>query len=302
MSLVNLKQVIELAVESVRPTTTAKSIQLHVDLNAEVGSVRGDANRLQQVVWNLLSNAVKFTPPNGWVRVRLFRQSDSIVMQVEDSGIGMQADFLPHVFERFQQADSSKTRSYGGLGLGLSIVRHLTEMHGGQVQADSKGEGQGSTFTVLLPPSVDDGSDAQRQDIYPDESVLLQGKQILVVDDDPDTLGFVGFTLEQCGAVVHTAKSAQEAKIWLQQVQPNLIISDIGMPYEDGYMFIRNVQREYLEQQRALVPAIALTAYASHQDRQEALSHGYQEHLAKPVDPDHLVAVVKRLLQAGVIS
>ena len=284
------------ACDSIRPTADAKNITLEIFLEPNLGRIQGDPERLQQVIWNLLSNAVKFTPSQGKVMVRAKYDQGSAMIQIQDTGQGIKPDFLPHVFESFRQENSSTTRSQGGLGLGLAIVRSLVECHGGEVWAESKGLGQGATFTVLLPllrepalrPALNLAPLASGE-TTPVEQPLL-GTQILVVEDETDTRDFIQLMLVEAGAEVTALASAQEAIACLQHWQPHLLISDIGMPQEDGFSFLRTYRR--LEQQRGgFIPAIALTAYAREEDRQQAFEAGFQVHLIKPIDPWELIKV-----------
>jgi CheY-like chemotaxis protein len=268
-----------------------------------VGLISGDPNRLQQVIWNLLSNAIKFTPSGGRVTIRLERKGTQAQIQVSDTGKGINADFLPHVFEYFRQADSSTTRTQGGLGLGLAIVRHLVELHGGIVTASSPGMEQGSTFTVTLPlkiqataiaPSEPLGS-TQKMGETLDNPPAFRGLRILVVDDETDTRDFYTAVLEEHGAEVIAVASADEALEVISRQRPDVLISDIGMPVRDGYSLIRHVRASELEE-GGMLPAIALTAYARDVDRQQAIAAGFQKHLSKPVEPNKLVAVVAHLI------
>lgn len=310
---VGLVSVINAAVDAVRPASFAKDIAFQVSLDASVGSVPGDSNRLQQVIWNLISNAIKFTPPKGAVEVKL-EQSDSYAqIVVSDTGAGIKAEFLPHVFDRFRQADSSYTRRHGGLGLGLAIVRHLVEMHGGTVRAESDGEGKGATFIVRLPLLKDEGR-AMRGDLrrdtsldYTDPSSLisqtsLDGLRLLVVDDEPDARELISAVLEQYGATVMAVASAAEALNLLAGCEPgrrpDVILSDIGMPGEDGLFLIKQV-RAMAQGAGANIPAIAVTAYARAEDRARALRAGYQIHIAKPFEPVDLVTAVAGLVREG---
>jgi signal transduction histidine kinase len=297
-------RVIETAIDSLRPTAEAKSVRLQVTLDPDAGPVLGDAQRLQQVVWNLLSNAVKFTPSGGSVHVRLRRRISHAEIEVSDTGQGIDPDFLPYVFERFRQADGSSTRKHGGLGLGLAIVRHITELHGGSVFADSPGKGKGATFTVSLPLMTSHKQDVRDErldsETNDDLSLNLTGfasleeVRVLVVDDDPETLLLLSTVLSQCGAQVKTASSADEGFREVQAWRPNLIVSDIGMPGENGYQFMQRV-RAWAREEATWIPAVALTAYARTEDRMKALSSGYQIHLPKPVEPAELIAVIVSL-------
>ena len=301
---VELPSIIEAALDSARPAAEAKGIHLDVFLDPLMSPMLGDADRLQQIVWNLLSNAIKFTPQGGRVEVRLTEATPNAVIQVADTGVGIRADFLPHVFDRFRQAESSHTRSHGGLGLGLSIVRHLTELHGGTVEVASDGEGKGSAFTVKLPLAVEltgevpvDGRPAAPQ-VWsaPD---LLKDLRILVVEDEKDTRELLVMALEGCGAKVTSTVSVPEALAAFENATPDVIVSDIGLPGEDGYSFIRKVRAR---NGGGRVPAAAVTAYAGAEDRRRALESGFQTHLAKPVDPSELVATVARLAGRRVLA
>lgn len=296
---------IEAAVEAVRPAAEAKEVRVQRILDTGVVTVSGDPVRLQQVVWNLLSNAIKFTPKGGRVQVRLERVNSHVEIAVSDTGPGIAPDFLPYVFDRFRQADGRTTRQHGGLGLGLSIVRHLVELHGGTVRAESGGEGQGATFTVLLPVAPVYQSVAVGERVHPaarDTLPLyecpdrLDGLRILAVDDEPDTRELLKAGLGQCGADVSVVGSASEALEALAVEVPDLLISDIGMPDEDGYELIRRV-RALPAESGGKMPAIALTAYARAEDRMQSLRAGYQMHVPKPVELAELVAVAASLVQ-----
>ncbi len=296
---VELHRVIEAALDSAGPAAGAKDIQLAVSLDPLTIPVLGDADRLQQVVWNLLSNAIKFTPRGGRIEVRLRESIPNAVIRVTDTGVGIRADFLPHVFDRFRQAESSPTRSHGGLGLGLSIVRHLIELHGGAVEVDSPGEGQGASFTVKLPqraelaeePPLEQRPASARFWSLPE---LLSGLRVLVAEDEKDTRDLLVTVLEQCGAEVTAAESVPEALAAFDRTSPDVLVSDIGFPGEDGYSLIRKV-RARQPGKGGRVPAAALTAYARPEDRQRAFEAGFQTHLAKPVDPSELITTVARL-------
>ncbi|MEG4628646.1 ATP-binding protein [Microcoleus sp. AR_TQ3_B6] len=302
---VNLVTVIESAIESVRLAAEAKSIRLQSVLDSQAGLLLGDANRLQQVVWNLLSNALKFTPKGGRVEIRLERVNSHAEITVSDTGPGISSEFLPFVFDRFRQHDSSTTRSYGGLGLGLAIVRQLVELHGGTVTVVSPGIGQGTTFTVTLPamiiplPPSDPEPLNSIVETKPrvDASPSLEGLQILVVDDEADALELLNTILQNNGAEVIAVASVKQALTIIETAtdrSPDVLVSDIGMPDEDGYSLIRKLRQ--LEAQRGgKLPAIALTAYARNDDRRQALLAGFQMHLTKPVDAAELVAVVASL-------
>ncbi|MEJ7698818.1 MAG: ATP-binding protein [Pyrinomonadaceae bacterium] len=294
--------VVESALETVRPAAEAKGIKLEIKEDADVSHISGDPNRLQQVIWNLLSNAIKFTPNEGEVALEIERTDDFVEIRVKDSGVGIKEEFLPHVFDRFRQADASSIRKFGGLGLGLAIVRHITEMHGGTVSARSQGENQGSTFTVKLPlvapPREAEETEIQKLDKSTDLetklSLSLDGLLILVVDDEEDTRQLLVQSLTFYGATVETADSAEEALTAIEDKNPDLLVSDIGMPGEDGYSLIRKV-RSLSNDQHKNIPAIALTAFTRAQDRVRALTSGYQNHVAKPVEPDELATVIASL-------
>lgn len=296
---VDLASVIEAAIETVKLAAEAKEIRLQTVLNPRAGTVSGDPNRLQQIVWNLLSNAIKFTSKRGRVQVVLERVNSHIEISVIDTGQGIKPEFLPYVFDRFRQADASITRSHGGLGLGLSIVRSLTELHGGTVSAKSQGEGKGATFIVSLPLIAvhPEETELKPEIAVADDTAIaydqptLSGVKVLVVDDEPDARNLIKCVLEECLAEVCTASSAVEALDLLQHYQPDVLVSDIGMPKEDGYQLIRQV-RKLPPEQGGRIPAVALTAYARAQDRKQALLSGYQMHVAKPVEASELVAVV----------
>ncbi|HEY9812183.1 MAG TPA: PAS domain-containing protein [Candidatus Sericytochromatia bacterium] len=290
---VNLAATIEAAIETVRLAAEAKSIHIQTIFPPSVVLVAGDSNRLQQVVWNLLTNAVKFTPIGGRVEIKLDCVESQAQIQVTDTGKGINRDFLPHVFDYFRQENSSTTRIFGGLGLGLAIVRHLVELHGGSVCVESLGEGQGATFTVRLPLIK---TNPQTSEPYkqPNRALDLSGIKILVVDDETDSREFISFVLEQSGAAVTAVASAREVLETIVQMKPNLLLSDIGMPDVDGFMLIREI-RAMSPEQGGEIPAIALTAYASEIDAEKALSAGFQRHIAKPVDPDELAAAVTSL-------
>jgi signal transduction histidine kinase/CheY-like chemotaxis protein len=305
MQRLDLGSVVEASVNAVRPTALAKDVRLNVRLDGATGEVNGDPNRLQQVFWNLLTNAVKFTPKDGEVTVALSRVNSHLEVSVSDTGEGIDSTFLPHVFERFRQADASTTRRHGGLGLGLSIVRQLVELHGGNIAAASGGAGKGSTFRVVLPlasatsyalateelPEHAETAIPERASVP--TTVDLDGIKVLVVDDEPDARSLIERLLQDRDATVTTAGSAREALDSLARELPDVLISDIGMPKEDGYSLIRKIRN--LNGGRNKIPAIALTAYARPEDRAKAIEAGYQLHLAKPVEASTLIAMVATL-------
>ena len=293
---VNLKRVIEAAIETVHLAAIAKNIQIQPHFTVADLHVRGDAGRLQQIVWNLLSNAVKFTPDGGRVEVHLSQRDSQVEIQTIDTGAGISAEFLPSVFERFRQADSTTTRKFGGLGLGLAIVRQLVELHGGTIQADSAGEGQGATFTVRLPRLT---VDSTQQNETPSKASLpaaLTGLRILVVDDDADSREFVAFVLEQEQAEVIALSSAIDGIKALEHASVNLLVSDVGMPEMDGYQLMQQI-RAKPPAQGGQIPAIALTAHAGDEDQKRALAAGFQQHLSKPIDPERLVQAIVKLVR-----
>ena len=303
---VELVPVIEAALDSIRPAAEAKNIELEQSLDPTSGLVLGDPARLQQIVWNLLSNAVKFTPRGGHARIGLRRDESQIAISVTDTGMGINPEFLPHVFERFRQADSSSTRSHSGLGLGLAIVRHMVELHGGVVHAESEGAGHGATFTVKLPLMAvaplrktvegdkEDGSRARS--LESERLPTLQGVRVLLVDDEEDARNLLVTILEQYAADVEAVSNMRHAFASIKRAVPDVLISDIGMPEEDGYELIRRLRAAEESRMREL-PAVALTAYAGEGDRTLALASGFQLHLAKPVDPEALVAAIHQLVR-----
>jgi PAS domain S-box-containing protein len=302
---VGLGGVLSAAVESVRPAAQAKGIELQTRLEAPAAEVPGDPERLQQVFWNLLSNAVKFTPAGGRVEVSLARADGHAEVTVSDTGQGISPDLRPYVFDRFRQGDASTTRRHAGLGLGLSIVRHLVELHGGTVRAESEGEGLGSTFTVELPLMRGAESAAHAEEgagVAGDEpatrsphSATLEGVRVLVVDDDEDTLQLVAELLAQHGAHVSTADSTAAALALLEEETADVIVSDIAMPERDGYDLVRELRAREAARGAARTPAIALTAYARAEDRARSLAEGFQAHVAKPAEPADLLTVVAAL-------
>ncbi|MEP0957512.1 ATP-binding protein [Microcoleus sp. FACHB-1515] len=295
---VDLATVISAAEETMLLAAEAKSIQIQTELEPSSKLVLGDPNRLQQVVWNLLSNAVKFTPREGQVHVKLQYDETTAQIMVKDSGKGISSDFLPYVFEYFRQADSSITRRFGGLGLGLAIVRQIVELHGGTVAAESAGEGQGATFTVRLPlPKIV----SVRNAIDPPACGHsdLSSVHVLVVEDEADTRELIKIILEQYGATVTAVASAKEALNTFVQRSPDILVSDIGMPDVDGYSFISQF-RSMQEPHKKIIPAIALTAYVGEYNQRQALQAGFQTHLAKPVDPGALAKAILSLVSQSI--
>ncbi len=295
---IELGQVIDAAIEVVQPAIAAKHIRFERMVDPELGAVSGDASRLQQVLWNLLTNAAKFTPEGGLIRLVAQRRQGRAEVAVSDSGIGIDPDFLPHMFERFRQADASTTRQHGGLGLGLSIVKSLVELHGGTIEAASAGLNQGATFRIRFP--VHRAALAEQESALPRaanpeprvprELPRLDGVKVLIIDDEADAREVVKRFLIDCHAIPAVAASAAEAESLVESFAPDVILSDIGMPGQDGYEFIRNVRRRGLQ-----TPAIALTAFARSDDRLRSFEAGYQAHLAKPVEPAQLLATVAQL-------
>ena len=316
--LITVGTVVESAVEAVKPAADAKGVKLHVDLPSTPQRLVADPDRLQQVVWNLLSNAVKFTPTGGTVTVDSQQIAGNIEIRVTDTGQGIAPAFLPFVFDRFRQADSTSTRSHGGLGIGLTIVRHIVELHGGSVRAESRGEGHGSAFTVTLPitaaPEHQDqpprqmsaaGEGRQRgtaagAGTAPAKTAAaeLSGVRILLVDDAPDALEVLTVVLRRAKAEVLTAESASQARRILQEFRPDILVSDIAMPDEDGFALLQSV-RLMPPENGGNVPAIALTAYAREEDRTKALNAGFAAHVSKPVEPDELIGLIAQIAQGG---
>ncbi|HXG86554.1 MAG TPA: ATP-binding protein [Pyrinomonadaceae bacterium] len=303
MKSIDPLELVKTAVESLKPAADAKKIRLAQTIENGVAPISGDAGRLQQVIWNLLSNAVKFTPEGGEIEIKVGRALDdeNLEIVVRDTGSGIKPEFLPLVFDRFLQADGSTTRAHGGLGLGLAIVRHLVELHGGKVLAESEGEGRGATFTLKFPlaqtndRNTETGTESLTDDKNGDDALDFEGRlagvEVLVVDDEADNLELIKTFLERCGARVAAAKSMPEALARLEQSAPDVLISDIGMPEADGYELIRAVRRLPPERGGG-VPAVALTAYARLEDKTRALESGFQKHLSKPMEFAELVATV----------
>jgi PAS domain S-box-containing protein len=299
---VSLAAVIEAAAAALRPAAEARNISLDLLLPTTENLIEGDADRLQQVVWNLLSNAIKFTPPGGRVAVRLERAAAHASVIVSDTGKGIAPDFLPYVFDRFRQENATTERVHGGLGLGLSIVRHLVELHGGEVRAESAGVGQGATFVVTLPTREAQGQRGAAAGAKPPPLLplshsppsSLSGLRVLVVEDEDDARELIAFILSESGADVRAAGSAAAARAAFDGWRPDVIVSDVGMPGEDGYAFIRQV-RALAAERGGQTPAVALTAYARAADRERALAAGFQSHIAKPVEPSELIRIVADL-------
>ena len=298
---VDLTVVLRDALATVTLAADAKGVKLESILEEQAGPVSGDPDRLQQVIWNLLSNAVKFTPRGGRVQLRLQRVNSHVEVTVSDTGIGIREDFLPHLFERFRQGDSTTTRAHGGLGLGLAIARRIVELHGGRILAFSQGEGHGSTFRVELPIMIVHAEADPERRVHPRtegrraaaDFPTLPEISVLVVDDDPDALGLVREILESAGARVHAATSVRDALEHIERSAPDVLVSDLGMPGMDGYDLIQRIR--HMDGAAREIPAAALTAYARSEDRAKALRLGFEMHLAKPIDPSELIAAVASL-------
>jgi PAS domain S-box-containing protein len=292
--------IVTAALDVLRPAAELKGIRVQTVMDSSAGPVQGDFQRLQQVVWNLLSNAIKFTPKGGRVHVEVNRDGSQVQISVKDTGAGISKDFLPYIFNRFSQADSSTTRAHGGLGVGLAITKSIMELHGGSISVSSPGEGQGATFTVRLPLAATRKaiSETPRPEVLPRNVIEspkeLVGLQILVVDDEPDTCEMLRFLFERSGALVETATSAQAALAMIDTWNPDVLVSDIGMPDIDGYELIRRIRTQE-SKRNTRIPAVALTALARIEDRVKVLSAGYQMHVAKPVEPVELLTVVASL-------
>ncbi|WP_439566499.1 ATP-binding response regulator, partial [Gloeocapsopsis crepidinum] len=292
---IHLTNLIEAAIDTIQLAAAAKDIQIH-SLLTTTKSVFGDPDRLQQIIWNLLSNAIKFTPHGGRVEISLIEQNTYIELNVTDNGQGISADFLPHIFEQFRQADSSSSRKQGGIGLGLAIARNLVELHGGTISATSQGIGTGATFIVRLPlPRESDVPETTNDTEFSPESGIT-GLKVLVVDDEADARELLKIMLEQAGANVTAVSSVSEAINLIEQLQPDILLSDIGMPEEDGYSLIQKTKHLKTKSGKQ-IPAAAITAYARAEDQAKALQAGFQTHLSKPIDPVQLMTVVKTLAE-----
>ena len=298
----DLGNLINLVLEDARFALEAKRLELHVDFATTPSVMRGDGERLRQVVWNLLLNAIKFTPKGGKIWVSLRRVESDLELVIRDTGIGISGEMMPHIFENFRQHDSKTTRSHGGLGIGLSIAKHLIDLHGGVIEAQSDGSGQGATFAVRLPVSplisttvgVSRVAATAPRRVDLERPAALAGLSVLVVDDEEDARDLLRIVLESCDVEVHEAKNAREAMAKVERERVDLIVSDIGMPEEDGYSLIRNV-RALPVKEKASIPAIALTAFARNEDRTRALLEGFNVHMAKPVEPAELLLALADL-------
>lgn len=305
---IDFKQIVENAIEAVQPAAEAKLIKIESDFQSINNKIFGDANRLQQVIWNLLTNAVKFTPSGGNIKIALSNENECLEFKVTDTGEGISPEFLPFVFDRFRQADGATTRIHSGLGLGLSIVKHLIEMHGGEVSAKSEGVGRGSTFSFCLPQqrvAFNERAGGENgktklplQNDHHSEQIEnpLAGLSVLAVDDDEDSREMLQLILEQNGASVVTAGSAAEALEKLTQTKTDVLVSDIGMPLEDGYSLVERL-RKLPAERGGEIPAVALTGFAREEDNRRALVAGFNKHVAKPIDPENLVREIADLMK-----
>jgi CheY-like chemotaxis protein len=302
--MVPIRSLIDGALDSVRYAADAKRIAIDIDAGIGEDTLWCDPARMQQVIWNLLSNAIKFTPENGTVGIRLARDGNQLAISVTDTGSGIDPAFLPYVFERFRQQDGAPTRRHGGLGLGLSIVRHIVELHGGSVNASSEGQGEGATFVVRVPVAAPAPADG-RTPLDPlsiadiEDPPELDGLTILLVENEPDARSLVCAVLERCGARVLTAGGAADALEQLEQEMPAILLSDLALPDDEGYALIRRI-RARADDLRS-IPAAALTAFATPADRARALFAGYQAHIPKPLEPSELAAVVAALAGRSVV-
>lgn len=300
MEMIGLEETIQDAVNIIRPAMEAKNIELIFSFESNVKNVFADAERLQQIFLNLLSNAIKFTPQNGRVEISASDKDSSVEIAIRDSGEGIKKEFLPYVFERFRQADSSYTRAFSGLGLGLAIVHHLVELHDGNVRVESEGENQGAVFTVSLPlqsePASQTFSPKDQPKMSPPAEQSLKGKHILLVEDDRDSREMLEVLFAQNDIETTAVETAAKALETLPKIRADILISDVGLPGEDGYELMRKI-RNLSPEEGGLIPAIALTGYASLQDRNIAITAGYQKHLAKPVDIEELLELIKNLLK-----
>jgi len=291
----DIASVARAAINVVQPAADAKGITLDYYAEPGLGAISADSARVHQIIWNLLSNAVKFTPHGGKISLRVEQDETDARVTVKDSGQGIDPEFLPRVFDRFRQADSSTTRSFGGLGLGLAIVRHLVELHGGTVSAQSDGVTKGATFTVTFPLMADRTVPvAHTSDFTSSDTYSLDGLKVLLVDDEPEARQIISTVITRTGAEVKSCQSAHEALVKLSEWKPDVILSDIAMPEQDGYSFIRQV-RSLPRDKGGDTPAAALTAYARDIDRRQALAAGYQMHIAKPIGASQLVTMIARL-------
>jgi CheY-like chemotaxis protein len=301
LRLTVLADLVKSAVETILPTATIKGVNVVANLSPDAGSVMADPDRLQQVMWNLLTNAVKFTPTGGRVDVILQRSRSGVEIRVIDNGSGIAPEFLPHVFEAFRQGEGSTTRIHGGLGLGLAITKQLVELHGGTVRAESAGPGKGSTFIVSLPLAAVGVSRPRQRTIReaaaatPGEPVSLSGLRTMLLEDDPDTRNALMLILRSAGAEVVAFESVAPAMEAVKGTPPDVIVSDIGLPGEDGFSFMRRLRKQEASSGKPPVPAIALTAFSRDQDRQQAAESGFQAYLGKPVKEEELLATIREV-------
>ncbi len=302
---VKLESVVKAAIDSVRPAVDAKAIRLDLKVDPNANHVKGDPDRLQQVIWNLLSNAAKFAPKNGQIGVEVSRHGSEARITVSDNGQGIPAEFLPYVFDRFRQIDGSTTRTHGGLGLGLAVVRHLVEQHGGTVSAQSDGNGHGAVFTINLPALAvciehcgEAKTDRSVNGAGFERTNNLAGIRVLVVDDQVDALELISVVLRYAGAEVFTADSAASALQLVKETEPDILVSDIGMPEKDGVSLISELRARAGTPGRN-IRAVALSAYAADVDRDRSIKAGFDCHLTKPVEPDDLITTVARLADSA---
>ncbi len=290
---VEIQSIIEPAVDAMRPAADAKGILIETTFDARAVQLAADPNRLQQVIWNLLSNAIKFTPVGGTVTIAATRSGSDLRILVRDTGIGIDPEFLPHVFERFSQANSTNVRAHGGLGIGLAIVRYIVELHGGTVMVESAGKGSGATFTVVLPiRSIPAKTRQRKQKSVPKTFSSLKGLRLLIVDDEPQVLELLSLVLEHEGATVMTAASAEQALQVYERTPSDILITDIGMPDENGYVLLQKIRDLETRLSRPKVPAIALTAYAREEDKRRSFEAGFDMHLSKPIGSEELVSAL----------
>ncbi|MDB6086936.1 MAG: sensor hybrid histidine kinase, partial [Gammaproteobacteria bacterium] len=293
-----LAQAVADAIEAVRPIAERRNVSLETEIGEDVGIVHVDPDRMQQVVWNLLTNAVKFTPSGGHVRVSLRRIADDVDIVVTDTGIGIRRDVVPHIFERFRQADSGTTRQHGGLGLGLAIAKQLVELHGGTIGVESEGEGRGASFRVRLPNLKRLPGEAQSDSTRVQLSLDLSGVDVLLVEDEEPARAATARLLEMHGAQVRMVTTVAGAREAFAMQRPDVIVADVGLPGEDGYSLMRSIRQLELAQNTASVPAIAVTAFARPEDRRAALEAGFSDHVPKPLDPARFIVAIANLLRS----
>lgn len=290
-----IRQIVEVAIETIKPEADAKNIAIRCALDESAGPIQADSQRLQQVIWNILTNAVKFTPEGGRIDVSVHRGDHSAAIRIADTGMGIDPDFLPHIFDQFRQADSSAARRFGGLGLGLAIVKQLVQLHGGSVSAHSEGKGKGTTFVVQLQLMISaQPLHGARNGHGQSDHVDLSGLSVLVIEDDPDTANLLRIMLEHSRANVTLANSGCEALLILDRTVPDVLLSDIGMPGMDGFDLIREIRRKGIDK-----PAVAVTAFTRPEDQIKAMDAGFTTHLSKPVEPSALVQLINSLSRGG---